>query len=223
MSIKDKTVLIIEDVPDQALLAKKILENVGLEVHTAPSVDSAIEALAFLSPHLILIDLEMPIKSGFDFLEYRNEKSSLKDVPIIVTSGLQTHDSIYKAIALRASDYLIKPYAAAKLLQKVRKQLKDTVFKSYDFKSDEFSAIVASVTASVTHVGDAGFTIESPIKIAAKSRVYFATENLEFLEDNNGFFVSSNQTSERAPSGNYASHIRIAGLAKPLKKNQRKK
>ena len=59
-------------------------------------------------PNLILLDLVMPIKDGFETLKELKADSSLKDVKVIVLSNLGQDEDIKKAKALGAVDYVVK-------------------------------------------------------------------------------------------------------------------
>lgn len=222
MSIKDKKVLVIEDVADQAYLARRILENVGLSVSLADSVDAAVELLQIESPHVILLDLQMPGKPGFKFLEYRRTVPAITAIPVIVASGLQDQSSVLRAITLGADDYLLKPYHAAKLLQKVRKALKDTVFQSLDFAPDLQPAVLMSVAGEVTQIGRTGFTIETAAKIAPRTRIELEGK-LDFLPDQGAMFVSGDRPSVKAVSGRYATRVNAVGIAKTLEPPRKKR
>ncbi len=169
MSIKGKEILIIDDVADQRVLVRRVLENAGISVLEADSVEQALAILAKRSPHLLLLDLQMPKVSGFDFLEKRQAMTSLQSVPVIVTSGLKDTKSIYRAISLGASDYLVKPLASPILLRKIRKQLKDTEFHSFQYLEDEMPIIQASIQTEITKATATSFNLFSLIRIAPET------------------------------------------------------
>lgn len=123
-----KEILIIDDDPDLCILAKKVLESSGYLVLTANSADEGF-AIAFeRAPHVVITDLKMPKKTGFDFLEMKNGASHLHFVPTLVMSALKDKSSVLKALAMGASDYVIKPFQTTILIQKVKKALQDKGF-----------------------------------------------------------------------------------------------
>jgi len=152
MALKGKEVLIIDDQSDIRMLIRKILENQGLLVSEAESVDEALSWVVNKTPHLIIVDLHMPKKNGFDFLEQRLQTAILKPIPVIVASGLRDQKSIYRAIQLGASDYILKPFSAAILVQKTRKSLRDQDFVGYTIPKGSPTYLTVSVNADISKI-----------------------------------------------------------------------
>jgi PleD family two-component response regulator len=123
-----KTVLMIDDSPEALLLAKKIIESEGITFFEASNVADGIRSIEENSPHLVLTDLKMPEQDGFEFLRLRRTRADLSAIPVLVLSGMNDHDSVHKAISLGALDYIIKPFRAGLLIQKVRKALQSASF-----------------------------------------------------------------------------------------------
>lgn len=131
--MENKRILIIDDDVDILLFANSILSRGGAEVLSAESADQGFTLASKHLPHLIICDLNMPRKSGFDFLSLKRGNSLLSDVPVLVLSGLNDRESVVKARSLGAVDYLLKPMRADSLLEKVRKCLKPTALLKFDF------------------------------------------------------------------------------------------
>lgn len=113
-------------VDDQPLILKAIehkLKNEGFELHFANDGEQAINTFESISPNLLILDLNMKVKDGFQVLEYiRKEKVS--DVPVIVMSGNKDEEIIVKAFEYGADDYVQKPVGLNELLIRVKKLLK---------------------------------------------------------------------------------------------------
>ena len=216
MSIKGKEVLIIEDVADQRMLARRILETVGMVVTEAESVDLAMRALQKKMPHLILLDIKMPVKSGFYFLENRHSIRGIETVPIIVTSGLQSQDLIFHAIALGAKDYLLKPFSSILLLQKVRKHLKDTVFAEYEFPSQVKNTVKMTTSAEITKISNTSFSVECAVRLGANVKIDLKGKIIDELNLNEHHFISDLNPPVRAISGLYSSKVNAVGLTGPF-------
>ncbi|MBC7386880.1 MAG: response regulator [Cryobacterium sp.] len=122
-SLHEKEILLIDDAPEARMLARKILEVDGAIVSEASTIDDGINLIRNKVPHLILVDLEMPVRSGFEFLTVREGDALFKTIPTIVLSGRKDRESIQKVIAFGANDYILKLFRAILLLQKVRKVL----------------------------------------------------------------------------------------------------
>ncbi|HSE61380.1 MAG TPA: response regulator [Candidatus Saccharimonadales bacterium] len=99
-------VLVIEDDKFLASAYRAKLTKSGFEVQLAGDGEEGIQMLGSFTPDIILLDLVMPRKDGFATLP--EIRKILKDVPVIVTSNLGQKEDLDKAMALGATDYLIK-------------------------------------------------------------------------------------------------------------------
>jgi CheY-like chemotaxis protein len=110
------TILIVEDEPPIRDVLSEILEDEGYSVTT---VSNGMEALTYLRqqadrPSLILLDLGMPVMTGWEFREEQLRDATLKDIPVVVMSA--TIDLQSKAATLGVADCLDKPIAINTLL-----------------------------------------------------------------------------------------------------------
>ena len=111
-------ILIVEDNPGDVRLIKEAFKTSSLEP-TLYFVRNGVEATHFLEtgkqkpsnglPHLIVLDLNLPQKSGFEMLQFVKRDKLLKRIPVIVLSSSQNPQDITKAYDLDANCYLIKP------------------------------------------------------------------------------------------------------------------
>lgn len=201
MTLKNKTVLIIEDAPDQSILAKKILETLGLKVGEASSVEEAFKLRPNESPHVVLLDLDMPGKSGFDFLDQRTFHSAFSVVPVLVVSARKDRDSVYRAIGLGASDYVVKPYTAAILIRKVRRLLKDSEFRSIRFPADKAPILKAGISGLMAQEGPTQVSLELPAKLTPRSHIE--------LEGHSKIFVTDPLAPQLSSDGIYKTRLTI--------------
>lgn len=101
------------------------LKREGFDVYTATNGEIGLEVIRKEKPALILLDLIMPIKSGFDVLEELQKDSELKNIPVIILSNLGQESDIQKGKELGAADYLIKAdFKMKEVIAKVREHLK---------------------------------------------------------------------------------------------------
>ena len=118
------SVLIVDDVPLNRLLVEKMLSPFQFNVRQA---ENGLEVMRELysenKPHLILLDILMPVMDGFETLEAIRENHAWDDIKIVVLSALNTNEDIVKAYNLGASDFITKPIVMDKLLNTVAKQL----------------------------------------------------------------------------------------------------
>ncbi|MBU4369781.1 response regulator [Patescibacteria group bacterium] len=101
------------------------LEREGFDVYTATNGEIGLEIIKKEKPALILLDLIMPIKSGFDVLEELQKDGELKKIPVIILSNLGQELDVKKGKELGATDYLIKAdFKMKEVIAKVREHLK---------------------------------------------------------------------------------------------------
>ena len=113
-------VLVVDDEPGVQESLRMLLKH-ECEVLTAASVDEALRLVAQAPPDLILLDLVMPGRSGFDlFTELANQDSP---PPVVVLSGTKTIAIAVEAMKRGAADYLTKPFEVEALRIKVRQLL----------------------------------------------------------------------------------------------------
>ncbi len=216
-----KTILLIDDSPDLLVLARKILESEGFQVLEALTVIDAFHILKDRIPNLILTDLVMPKKDGFDFLRQRLSIPALKSIPVVVLSGLNRRDSVERAIALGACDYVIKPLRASLLLQKVRKALKSQAFRSYAFPESNRPKIQVSVAAEILNTSESGLSLQSSIKLGPESFVMVHAALLETLGCQGILTRTSKKPGQYLESGLYVSDIQFIGMNRFLAKKLR--
>ena len=121
-------ILLIEDDADDAELTLLALRKHDL-ITPILHIDDGEKALDFLfgperDPTLILLDLKMPLTSGFDVLEWIREQAALASVVVVVMSGSKNDADIDRAYALGANHYLIKPTRFEEMV-KMMETLKD--------------------------------------------------------------------------------------------------
>ncbi len=108
-------ILIVEDNPGDVRLIKEALKTSPIDP-TLYFARDGVEATHFLEtrkrdgfPHLIILDLNLPKKSGFEVLAYVKRDEMLKRIPVIVLSSSQNPEDIAKAYDLHTNCYLTKP------------------------------------------------------------------------------------------------------------------
>lgn len=112
------TVLIVEDDPMVRGLLAAVVEHGGHRVATAANGKEALEYLEAGHPaSVILLDLMMPVMSGWEFREVQKRHSSYESVPLVIVSGLVEDADVRK---MNAAAYLRKPVAVPELLSTVK-------------------------------------------------------------------------------------------------------
>lgn len=122
-------ILLVDDDVDVASTFCEVIQEAGYSVVLANSADSALEQLQRLPVDLIISDVRMPNRDGFDFC--RSARELLKDeyVPIILLTGAADEFEIQKGLDSGADDFLKKPIRVPDLLAKVRSLLRIRVLQ----------------------------------------------------------------------------------------------
>ena len=126
-------ILIVEDEEDHSRLIKKALKEAGNIMNELYHVENGQEAIEFLRkegkyadskhllPALILLDVKMPMKNGFEVLEIIKSDDVLKRIPVVMLTTTSTSEDIEHALALGANDYIVKPVKFSDFTNKVSK------------------------------------------------------------------------------------------------------
>ncbi|MFT7860069.1 MAG: HD domain-containing phosphohydrolase [Sulfurimonas sp.] len=121
-----QNILIIDDDTTNLHVLSAILKS-DYKLHLEKDGTNAIESAKALQPDLILLDIEMSEKNGFEIAETINVKMQL-DIPIIFVSASKTAESVQKAVELGAYDYITKPFAPNIVHKKVKNTLQKTLY-----------------------------------------------------------------------------------------------
>lgn len=124
---KKPKILLVEDDKFISRAYSDGLGRAGFEVAVAYDGVEAIKKLQDDKPDIILLDLIMPIKNGFEVLEEVKADDQLKDIPVLILSNLGQDTDIQKGKDLGAVDYLIKSnFSMTEVTEKIKKCLENT-------------------------------------------------------------------------------------------------
>ncbi len=128
---KPDPVLLVEDEDDHARLVRKSLTEHGRLANEIFRVKDGDEAMKFISqtgpynkknaprPGLILLDLKLPIKDGFQVLRELKADDRFKIIPVVVLTTSINSDDARQAMELGANDYIVKPVKFPDFVEKV--------------------------------------------------------------------------------------------------------
>lgn len=110
-------VLIVDDSPSIRLLARTALEEAGFNVAEEGSAESAARVVAEAPPDVVLLDVQLPGRSGLELLVDLRTRSGLP--VLLVTSRADLADRV-AGLELGADDYIVKPFSPAELVARTR-------------------------------------------------------------------------------------------------------
>lgn len=118
-----ETILIADDEKNILISLEFLMKREGYVVVVAHDGQEAIDAISREQPDLVLLDVMMPKKTGFDVCQEVRANPDLKDTLILMLTAKGRDTDIAKGLAMGANGYVIKPFSTRELAQKVRDML----------------------------------------------------------------------------------------------------
>jgi CheY-like chemotaxis protein len=128
MSTTIRSILLVEDNEDDAFLMERALEHAGI-INPIMIVENGQEAVDYLSgqgkfsdrqkyplPVLIFLDLKLPIKNGFEVLQWVRDQPEFESIQVVVLTSSNEPSDLSKSYDLGANSYVVKPPTAAQLM-----------------------------------------------------------------------------------------------------------
>lgn len=164
-------ILVVDDDQDSLNFIKRILKKNHYKVITTTNILEALDLVQALKFNLILTDVRMPNRSGFDFVESLKRNKRFSFIPIIMITDLNEKKDVKKALKAGADDYILKPIDPLIIIQKV-----EQIFKNKETKID-------SLQVDFTQKKELP-PIEAEISLKVKiTKIY--EDGLDFLTDQN--------------------------------------
>lgn len=118
-----KKVLIVDDEPNILISLEFLMKREGFQVFTAVDGDAALAQVAAHQPDIVLLDVMMPKKSGYEVCQIIRANPDWQNVQIIMISAKGRDTEVAKGIAVGANAYVTKPFATKDLVAKVKEML----------------------------------------------------------------------------------------------------
>lgn len=143
----DTSILVIEDVPEMADLVALYLRNAGFSVTAVQSAEQALDEVRKKVPDLVILDLNLPGMSGFDFLKtFRAEFTNT--VPVVIVSARDADEDIIAGLGIGADEFVTKPFSprvlVARVEANVRRQAKSEAAAEATYTFGDYTVLLNS-------------------------------------------------------------------------------
>jgi DNA-binding response OmpR family regulator len=161
-----KRILVIEDEPQMQLGLRDNLELEGYEVQVAGDGDEGLARAALFSPDLVILDIMLPKKNGFDVCRELRARSNTTPIVILTARSAETDKVL--GLELGADDYVTKPFSITELLARVRAVLRRTASQKPG-------------PADAVRIGDIDVDFKLHQARRGKTRIEFTAREFELL------------------------------------------
>lgn len=118
-----KKLLVADDEPNIVISLEYLMKREGYDVLVATDGNQALEAIQREQPALVLLDVMMPGKTGFEVCQAVRADPTLDGVRILMLTAKGRETDVSKGLALGANAYMTKPFSTRELVQKVAELL----------------------------------------------------------------------------------------------------
>jgi CheY-like chemotaxis protein len=171
-------VLVVDDSVSVRKVVEKALASRRLEVMSAASGIEAIERIERDRPDLVVCDVLLPDKDGYEVCEFVRSRPECGDTPVLLISGVVNSTVLARAAEVHSSDVMFKPFAADELVRKVS----DLLSPEADGQTPDAAPAAAVTTEDETAPG----IRERLEALAANPEIRFAA-----LVDREGFLIDA--------------------------------
>jgi len=116
-------ILVVDDEPNIVLSLEFLMKQAGFLVRTAPDGEAGLAAIAIEQPDLVLLDVMMPRKNGYEVCQTIRAHPDWKDIYIVMLTAKGREVEREKGLALGANAYITKPFSTQEVVAQVRKLL----------------------------------------------------------------------------------------------------
>ncbi len=120
-----KKILIVDDEPNIVAALEFLLQRSGYEVLSAQDGEAALRQVEQHLPDLVLLDIMMPLKSGYEVCQRMRERADWQHIKIVMLSAKGREAEVNKGLSLGADFYVTKPFATKDLGAKIGELLGD--------------------------------------------------------------------------------------------------
>ncbi len=139
-------ILVVDDNRDNTVLMRELLSSRGYDVDTAAAAEEAEAKIAAQHPDLVLLDVIMPGKSGYDLCRQLKDDPITRLIPVVMITGLSDREDKVRGIEAGADDFLNKPIFPEELFARVKSLLK---LKEFTDELENAEAVLCTLGLSV--------------------------------------------------------------------------
>ena len=118
-----KKILIVDDEPNIVISLEFLMKKEGFEVAVAGDGEEALAKVAEFAPDLVLLDVMMPKKSGYEVCEALRADPAQAALKIVMLTAKGRDTEVAKGLAIGADVYMTKPFSTKELMLRVRETL----------------------------------------------------------------------------------------------------
>jgi DNA-binding response OmpR family regulator len=118
-----KKIVIADDEPNIVAALEFLLQRNGYEVHVARNGEEALKLVEDCNPDLVLLDVMMPVRSGYEVCKRIRERADWRHIKIIMLSAKGRDAEVSKGLAIGADLYVTKPFSTRDLMNKISQLL----------------------------------------------------------------------------------------------------
>ena len=123
MAADKRKVLIADDEPNIVTALEFLLKRAGYDVRTATNGEEALALVESYLPDLVLIDIMMPGKSGYEVCQRMRERPEWRHIKIVMVTAKGREAEVSKGMSLGADLYVTKPFSTQELIAAVDRLL----------------------------------------------------------------------------------------------------
>ena len=121
---KDLTVLVVDDFATMRRIIRNILRDLGFQrILEAEDGTAAVDILQTQKVDLIISDWNMPKMTGLELLKWVRSNEDTKDLPFLMVTAEAQKENVIEAVKAKVSNYIVKPFTAQTLAEKLEKIL----------------------------------------------------------------------------------------------------
>jgi len=120
-------ILVVDDEPDVVMFIARALNSEGFDVMSAYDGISALDIAENESPDLVILDIMMPMMSGYEVCEQLKANPQTKHIPIVCVSSAHNPNARERSIGAGAVTLLLKPFSPAELIAQIKRHLPQPV------------------------------------------------------------------------------------------------